>query len=133
MTSRARVGTGRSARNGRMSVMCSSRSWLCCPFSGTLRGLQRLPGRSARLLRGSSHGLADQLPGLLCVAPATHFHPLTGLQILVVLEKVLHLLQRDARQVGVVGDVLVALGELRGRDGEDLPVPPLLIPHLHHT
>src|SRR4029079_19615049 len=63
------------------------------------------------LLR-SLDGGADHRLGFGGLAPALHLHPLAGLQVLVVLEEVLHLLQRDLRQVGVVAHVLVALGEL---------------------
>ena len=50
--------------------------------------------------------------GVLGVAPAQHLDPFAGLEILVVLEEVLDLLQRDVGEVAVVFDLVVALGQL---------------------
>ena len=54
----------------------------------------------------------DQPLGLLGIAPADDLDPLAGLEILVVLEEVLDLLERDVGQVGVALDALVALRQL---------------------
>ena len=54
--------------------------------------------------------LAARLGG---AAPADHFHPLAGLEILVVLEEVPDLLQRDVGQVAVGFDAVVTLRQFR--------------------
>src|SRR5215468_6406928 len=61
---------------------------------------------------GALDGRADQPLGLRGIAPSLHLHPLSGFKVLVVFEEVLHLLKRNPRQVRIVGDVRVALGEL---------------------
>src|SRR6185295_19693482 len=54
----------------------------------------------------------DQPVGVLGAAPAQHLHPLALFEILVVLEEVLDLLQRDVGKVAVRPDLVVALGQL---------------------
>ena len=56
--------------------------------------------------------LEDQPVGFRSVTPFNHLHPFAGLEILVVLEEVLDLLQGDLREVAVVPDLVVALGQL---------------------
>ena len=53
----------------------------------------------------------DQLVSVLGAAPAQHLHPFALLEILVVLEEVLDLLQRDIGKVVVIPHLVVALGE----------------------
>jgi hypothetical protein len=55
----------------------------------------------------------DQPEGVLCAAPAQHLDPFAGFEILVMLEEVLDLLQRDIGEVAVGFDLVVALGQLR--------------------
>src|SRR4051794_1938849 len=54
----------------------------------------------------------DQLVGVFGVSPAQHLHPLALFQVLVVLEKMLDLLQRDFRQVAIGLHLVVALRQL---------------------
>src|SRR5262245_32473260 len=68
-------------------------------------------------------------PRLGGVAPADHPDPLPGLEVLVVLEEVLDLPQRDLGHLGYVGDVGVALGEPRRRHRDDLLVAAGIILH----
>ena len=77
--------------------------------------------------------LRDHPRRLRGIAPAEHLHPFAGLQILVVLEEVPHLLQGDLGQVGVVHHMRVALGELRHRHREHLLVAAGLVLHLEHA
>src|SRR5436190_17765498 len=77
------------------------------------RTLRRM--RSARrilfLLRALD-ALEDQPVGFRSVTPFNHLHPFAGLEILVVLDEALDLLQGDVRQVAVVSDLVIALGQL---------------------
>ena len=61
------------------------------------------------------------------------FTHLPGLEILVVLEEVLDLLQRDVGEVAVSLDLVVALGQLRGRHRDDLLVAAGLVFHQQHA
>ena len=72
-----------------------------------------------------------------CASPASPqrstFTHLPGLEILVVLEEVLDLLQRDVGQVGVVLHLVVALGQLRRGHRDDLLVAAGLVLHQEHA
>ncbi len=95
------------------------------------------PRRSARplCLRGfcPRQPFHDDAPRHFGVAPAHHLHPLRAFQILVVLEEVTHLHERDLRQVGVVVHVLVATRQAWHRHGDDLLVAARLVLHLQHA
>ena len=58
--------------------------------------------------------------GVIGVAPAQHLDPFAGFEILVVLEEVLDLLQRDLGQIAVVLYLVVALREFRRWHRDDL-------------
>ena len=66
-------------------------------------------------------------------APAQDLHPFAGLEILVVLEEVLDLLQRDVGQVGVRLHLVVALRQLRRRHRDDLLVAAGFVFHEQHA
>ena len=53
--------------------------------------------------------IADKLLRLFHITPADELQPLAGFKILIVLKKMLDLLQRDPRQVGVGPHMLVVL------------------------
>ena len=63
------------------------------------------------------------------VAPTEDLDPFLGLEILVMGEEMLDLLDRDRRQIGMVVDVGVALGERRRGHGEQLLVAAVLVLH----
>ncbi len=66
-------------------------------------------GQKRRLLLvfGALDRFQDDLLGGVDVHPVADLHPLAGFQILVVLEEVLDLLERDFRKIGVIGDLVV--------------------------
>ena len=106
---------GRPAAGGRVARRFSRAPRTACRNMG-----RTMPPEARMALAGScSAGLGaldrldDQPLGLGRIAPAGDLHPLARLEVLVVLEEVLDLVERDLRQVGVVEDVLVALRELR--------------------
>ncbi|EGE56063.1 hypothetical protein RHECNPAF_750022 [Rhizobium etli CNPAF512] len=86
--------------------------------------------RSAFRLLGTLDGLEDKRAGFAGIAPAEDLHPLAGLQILVVLEEVLDLLQRDLRKVRIILHLLIAQRQLRRRHGDDLLVLARIVFHL---
>src|SRR6187200_1914658 len=57
----------------------------------------------------------DQPLGVVGIAPAQHLDPFAGFEILVVLEEVLDLLQRDVGKVVVVLHLVIALRQFRRR------------------
>src|SRR5271166_1068797 len=59
------------------------------------------------------YSVQNHLLRLRRVAPADNLGPLVRLKILVMLEKVLDLLKRDARQIAVVEALVVTHGEVR--------------------
>src|SRR5690606_41497320 len=71
---------------------------------------------------GALDGLDDQPLRLLRVAPAEHLRPLRGFEVLVMLEKVLDLADRDLGQIRVAPDLLVAPADPRHGHGDDLLV-----------
>src|SRR6202521_4900097 len=77
--------------------------------------------------------LEDETMRLLRTAPARHLDPLLRLEVLVVLEKMLDLLDRDLRKVDVGLHRVVAAGELRGRHCDDLLVAARLVLHEQHA
>src|SRR6185437_7507813 len=72
------------------------------------------PGMTARpsLPLCARDAFRDQLVRILGPAPAQHLDPFAGLEILVVLEEMLDLLQRDFGQVAIAPHLVVALGQL---------------------
>src|SRR5437868_214765 len=87
----------------------------CASWSIFRRSVQRFAAENATNARNLTFlspldRLGDQALRLRAIAPADHLHPFAGLEILVVLEEMLDLLQRDLRHVGVVHHVLIALG-----------------------
>src|SRR5690606_16680844 len=75
----------------------------------------------------------DQLLGVVGTVPAADLDPLARLEVLVVLEEVLDLLEGDLRQIGVLEHLLIAAGELRDRNGDDLLVLAAIIFHHQHA
>ena len=74
--------------------------------------------------------LLDEFPGMRRIAPVADLHPLAGLEILVMFEKVLDSLQVDIGQVRVVMDVIEALRHGVRRHSENLLVLTRVV--LHH-
>jgi hypothetical protein len=61
----------------------------------------------------------------LCVVgavPVADLYPFSGFEVLIVLEEMFDLLQRDFGQVGVGQDLVVTPGQLVRRHGDDLLV-----------
>src|SRR5215510_3135265 len=82
---------------------------------------------------GACDRVCNKTPRLRRIAPAEYLDPLAGLEVLVVLEEVLDLPDRDLRHLRIFGDVGVALGELRHRHRDDLFIAASVILHLEHT
>src|SRR3954468_8120069 len=73
--------------------------------------------------------LHDDALGFRGVAPTEGLHPLALFEVLVMLEEMLDLLDGDLGEVGVVLDLIVASGEPRHLNGDDLPVDARLVLH----
>ena len=84
-----------------------------CALSGESIG-DFQPERDSSACRALDGGY-DGGAGLFGAAPAEHLDPLAVFEVLVVLEEVLDLLERDVRQILVLVDGLVAAGQPRDR------------------
>jgi hypothetical protein len=65
--------------------------------------------------------------------PAADLDPFAGLEVLVVLEEVRHLVQRDLRQIGVVEHLFIAFGELWRGHGDDFFILAGIVFHHQHA
>src|SRR5271163_1498245 len=70
---------------------------------------------------------------VLDTAPADHLDPLAELEILIVLEEMLHLFDGDHRKIGIGFYRVVAAREPRCRHGDDLLVVPRFVLHEQHA
>ena len=100
-----------------------------CACNAVFRRL--MPGANDARLRcpGPRDALQDQSAGVVSAAPVQHLDPFAGFEILVVLEEVLDLLQRDLRQVGVVFRPCRSAGSVRHGHRDDLLVAAGLVLH----
>src|ERR1019366_5679317 len=78
-------------------------------------------------------GLHDELRRLFGASPAGDLHPLVGLEVLVVLEEVLDLPERDVGQIEVRLHTLIAERQARHRNSDDFFIAPCLVLHLEHA
>ena len=100
---------GRERSERTMTGNCTSRESRDSGFAADARpGMTTASSLRLRPL----DAFLDQPVRVLGAAPAQHLHPFAGLEILVVLEEVLDLLQRDLGQVAVGLHLVVALGQL---------------------
>src|SRR5258708_4077611 len=72
-----------------------------------------VPSNPSSLPLGAGDAFQDQLVRILGATPSQYLHPFPGFEVLVVLEEVLDLLQRDVGQIAVGPHLVVALGQLR--------------------
>src|SRR5690606_33355940 len=112
------VATEDSADNGRSGSSCAS-------------------GRTARDARlgfalCAFDSLNNHLLGIGRVVPPADLDPLAGFEILIVLEEMRHLVERDFRQVGVVEHIFVAPGDMRRGHGKHLLVHAGIVLHQKH-
>src|SRR5690349_12408513 len=117
----------RKRRRSRRSATARSEA------SGQVGARLRASRACALLLLRSLDAFHDQRLRFRNVAPLQHLHPFAFLEILVVLEEMLDLLQRDLGKVAVVFHLVVALGELRRGHRDDLLVAAGLVLHQEHA
>src|SRR5690554_4828794 len=78
-------------------------------------------------------GVFDSFLGGCSVVPALHFHPLAGLQSLVVLEEVTNLVAQQFRQVFDFTNVVVGLGQLVVRHGHQFGITAGFVFHVQYA